>query len=108
VFLRTLGRYAGIVKQQVGEVRAQFNVVMREAELDQMRKEVEGIQASVSAEVTSAKRMIDGSNVTLNRTIRPETPQGSTEAQPEHQVQLASGARRAAMPPMPAPPLMEL
>jgi sec-independent protein translocase protein TatB len=108
VFLRTLGRYGGIVKQQVGEVRAQFNVVMREAELDQMRKEVEGVKASVSAEMTGAKRMIDGSNVAPNRAIRPETPQGSTEAQPEHRVQPASDTRRAAMPPMPAPPLMEL
>ena len=108
VFLRTLGRYAGIVKQQVGEFRAQFNVVMREAELDQMRKEVEAVQASVSAEVMGAKRMIDETNVAPSRTVRPETPQGSTEAQSEHWPPPASDMRRATMPPMPAPPLMEL
>jgi sec-independent protein translocase protein TatB len=108
VFLRMLGRYAGIVKQHVGEFRAQFNVVMREAELDQMRKEVEAVQASVSAEVMGAKRMIDETNVGPNRTVRPETPQGSTEAQSEHWTQPASDMRRATMPPMPAPPLMEL
>jgi len=59
VFLRTLGRYAGTLRRHASEFRAQFDAAMREAELDSMRKEVESMQASVNAEVMSAKRSLD-------------------------------------------------
>ena len=59
VFLRTLGRYAGSIKRQAADFRAQFDAAMREAELDSMKKEVEAMQTSVNAEVMSAKRSFD-------------------------------------------------
>lgn len=59
VFLRTLGRYAGAIKRQASEIRAQFDAAMREAELDAMKKEVESMQASVNSEVMGAKMAID-------------------------------------------------
>jgi sec-independent protein translocase protein TatB len=60
VFLRTLGRYAGIVRRQANEFKAQFDAAMREAELDSMRKEVEQMQNSVNSEVMRAKASING------------------------------------------------
>ena len=59
VFLRTLGRYAGSIKRQAADFRAQFDMAMREAELDSVKKEVEAMQASVNSEVMSAKRSFE-------------------------------------------------
>ena len=34
VFLRTLGRYAGVVRRHANEFKSQFDAAMREAELE--------------------------------------------------------------------------
>src|ERR1700761_8768552 len=59
VFLRTLGRYAGVVRRHANEFKAQFDAAMREAELDAMRKEVEHMQTSINSEVMKAKTSIN-------------------------------------------------
>jgi sec-independent protein translocase protein TatB len=59
VFLRTLGRYAGMVRRHANEFKAQFDAAMREAELESMRKEVEQMQASINSEVMTAKTSLD-------------------------------------------------
>jgi sec-independent protein translocase protein TatB len=43
ILLRTIGKYMGIIKRQADEVRDQFNEAMRESELEQIKKEVEGL-----------------------------------------------------------------
>ena len=73
VFLRTLGKYAGSVKRQASEFRAQFDAAMREAELDSMRKEMEAMQASVNSEIMSAKQV-------LNNAATPPAPEVLTQA----------------------------
>ena len=59
VFLRTIGRYAGTVRRHAAEFRSQFDAAMREAELDSMKKEMDGMQASVNAEVMSATKSFE-------------------------------------------------
>ena len=59
VFLRTLGRYAGMARRHANEFKAQFDAAMREAELDSMRKEVEQMQSSINAEVMKAKTSLN-------------------------------------------------
>ena len=59
VFLRTLGKYAGVIRRQASEIRSQFDEAMREAELDAMKKEVESLQTSVNAEVMGAQQSIN-------------------------------------------------
>src|SRR5690606_28431 len=56
VFLRTLGRYFGMMQRQAAEFRAQFDEAMREAELDQMKKDVEAMGRDVEARVREADR----------------------------------------------------
>ena len=58
VLMRTLGRYAGVVRRHANEFKSQFDAAMREAELDGMRQEVEKMQASINKEVMSAKSAI--------------------------------------------------
>lgn len=100
VFLRTLGRYACALKRHASEFRAQFDAAMREAELDSMRKEVEEMQASVNAEVMSAKRSLDDV-VKPSEPPRPAppastTPQSETAQVPEAQTRTdAPAAPRA-------------
>lgn len=56
VFLGTLGRYAGMVRKQATEFRRHFDDAMREAELDQMRKDMETMARDVNDSVMSATR----------------------------------------------------
>lgn len=53
-FLNTLGRYAGMVRRQAAEFRSHFEEAMREAEIDQMRKQVEGVRDDLVREVREA------------------------------------------------------
>lgn len=63
--LRTIGRYVGIVKRQAGEFRAQFDQALREAELDQLKKDVTDLRGSVEGTlrdtVRAAERQLDTS-----------------------------------------------
>lgn len=72
--LRTVGKYVGLIKRQAAEFRAQFDEAMREAELDQLRKEVESVKTdaenvirdaeqSVTREVDDARRALNESSI---------------------------------------------
>src|SRR5512134_1475870 len=85
VFLRTLGRYAGVVKRHAADFRAQFDDAMREAELDQLRKEMEGVRQDVSrslgdagrsveSEFDAARRQIDQASATKDATKDTSPP----------------------------------
>ena len=71
ILLRTIGKYMGIIKRQADEFRAQFDEAMRESELDQIKKDVEGLgqdldksvretQQSISSDFESVTKDIDG------------------------------------------------
>ena len=104
VFLRTIGRYAGTIKRQATEFRAQFDAAMREAELDSMREEMEAMQASVNAEVMSAKSTLE--ETAGASTITPSDAALSAVT-PERVPAAVSASDYMPMPPMPAPPSME-
>ena len=110
VFLRTLGRYAGSIKRQANEFRAQFDEALREAELDSVKKEFESMQASVNAEVMQTTRSLE----TLDTAVAPATPPLVESAPANAALPASEPAVKAAtietplpMPPMPAPPRME-
>ncbi len=81
-FLSTMGRYAGMVKRQAAEFRAQFDEAMRQAELDALKKEVEDVRTDIQNSVRESP-------------AKPAPPL----AQPE------TTAERAAVPPAEAAPL---
>lgn len=56
VLLRTIGRYAGVLKRQADEFRAHFDQAMREAELDQLTKDVTGFKDQMEGAVRDAAR----------------------------------------------------
>ena len=83
-FLNTLGRYAGMVRRQAAEFRAQFDEAMRQAELDALKKEVEDVRSGIQDAV--------------RETQAPSQPATPTPAQP-------TPAQPAAVPAPEAAPL---
>lgn len=95
--MRTLGKYAGMVRRHANEFKAQFDAAMREAELDAMREEVEKMQASINSEVMRAKTGVQDVVKTIEQPSTANTIALDKPAQPSEPL----------MPPMPAPPRME-
>lgn len=67
-FLNTMGRYAGAIRRQAAEFRAQFDDAMREAELDALKKEVDEVRGGIES--------------TARKVTEPVRPTGSTPATP--------------------------
>ncbi|MCG6121136.1 MAG: Sec-independent protein translocase protein TatB [Microvirga sp.] len=55
--LRTLGRVIGKARRMAGDFQSQFNEALREADLDQVRRDVEGFSRTAS-NVSNPARMI--------------------------------------------------
>ncbi len=51
--LRTAGQAIGRIRRMAGEFQTQFNDAMREAELDELKKQVEDVGGSVQSSVSS-------------------------------------------------------
>lgn len=56
VLMRTVGRYAGWAKRQIGSFREQLDTAVREADLDLVRKEMEEIEKAASRDTARLPR----------------------------------------------------
>jgi sec-independent protein translocase protein TatB len=59
LLLRTIGKYVGIIRGHAKEFRAQFDEAMREAELTQLKKDVENIAQETEASLRSAEQSVE-------------------------------------------------
>src|SRR4051812_28289431 len=84
--LRTVGQMTSKVRRMAGEFQAQFNEAMREAELDEVRKDLQGLNTSVAAATATGFNPI--------QTIRDEI-KGAVES--------TGGKPTDASPPAPQP-----
>jgi sec-independent protein translocase protein TatB len=57
--LRTVGKYVGMMRRQAAEFRAQFDEAMREAEFDQIKKDVEKVKSEAESTFSEATRSVD-------------------------------------------------
>ena len=71
--LRTVGNMVAKVRRMAGEFQSQFNEAMREAELDEVRKDLQGLSTSVAAATSTGFNPI--------QTIRDEI-KGAVESTP--------------------------
>lgn len=76
-FLNTMGRYAGMIRRQAGEFRAQFDEAMREAELDALKKEVDKMRSDVETTVRDAQADSPKATVAAGP-VQPALPLGRT------------------------------
>ena len=74
-FLSTIGRYTGVMRRHANEFRKVFDQAMREAELDQVKREME----SVRNDLASTMRQAEVSAAATPPAPRPE-PQAKTSA----------------------------
>lgn len=84
--LRTVGRMTAKVRSMAGEFQTQFNDAMREAEIDEIRKQFQGVQQSVASVDPGASPL---------QTIRDEI-KGAIEAPPAAAPASAGAAASAA------------
>lgn len=80
ILLRTVGKYLGVIRRQAAEFRSQFDEAMREAELDQLKKEFENVSREVHATMDAGSRAVD-SQITAAR-IEDQNPRFGLGAPP--------------------------
>ncbi|MDB5512409.1 MAG: tatB [Enterovirga sp.] len=76
--LRTVGQMTTKVRRLASEFQSQFSEAMREAELDEVRKEMEGLNRQVSTATSAAFNPIQTIRDELKGAV--ETPSGSVAA----------------------------
>lgn len=89
--LRTIGRYAGVLKQQAGEFRAHFDQALKEAELDQLKNDITGFRNEVEGAARDAMRSAEKQADSAGRAIKDtkdttsnaSTPPGTPIAEPD-------------------------
>ena len=59
VLLRTVGKYLGVVRRHAAEFRAQFDEALREAELQDVKKEFEGVQDEMRSTLAQGRAALD-------------------------------------------------
>ena len=73
VLLRTIGKYAGMIRRQATEFRAQFDEAMRESELAELRKEVEKVGREAETTFKDATQTVShemaGAHAELNASM---------------------------------------
>jgi sec-independent protein translocase protein TatB len=85
LLLRTVGKYLGVIRRHANEFRAQLDEVMREAELQDLKKEFESVGNEMKATMDEGARAIDtevasaraGVNDALNSGDKGRDPQNS-------------------------------
>ena len=109
ILLRTLGKYMGMVRRQAAEFRSQFDDAMREAELQQVRKDVETLgqeaqsalhegEKAFQSEMASAQLGVDEA-VSSTSESKAATPAIATTAgEPAHAEALAAPAPAPSSP----------
>ncbi|MGE0630066.1 MAG: Sec-independent protein translocase protein TatB [Hyphomicrobiaceae bacterium] len=80
MMLRTIGKYMGMIKRQANEFRAQFDEAMREAELHELRKEVENIKTDAERTIRDAESAFDKQMSDMNAAGDHYEPVSGTSA----------------------------
>jgi sec-independent protein translocase protein TatB len=96
--LRTVGQTIGRVRRMASEFQGQFNDAMREAELADLKKQVEDVGGSVSSALNNDFKPID--SIKDFEASKPDAPKPDEAALKEAEAKLAS-----LPPPEPLPPV---
>jgi sec-independent protein translocase protein TatB len=59
LLLRTVGKYLGMIRRQAAEFRSQFNEAINEAEMAELRKELESVSEQVETTMREGGAAID-------------------------------------------------
>lgn len=90
--LRTVGQMTAKMRRMAGEFQSQFNEAMREAELEDVKKQIEGVNQSVSSLNTSFNP-IQTARDELKGAIEKEPPKPAPSAADMPTPMIGSGAQ---------------
>jgi sec-independent protein translocase protein TatB len=99
LLLRTIGKYLGIIRGHAREFRAQFDEAMRDAELSQLKKDVESIAQETEASIRGTEQALQQSLDDVRQSVDSSL---DTVKQPDPVAHDANGLPIA--PPEPAAP----
>lgn len=103
--LRTVGQMTSKVRRMAAEFQGQFNEAMREAELDEVKRQIQGVNDSVSSMNSQSFNPMQTIRDELKGAIEaPAEPKSPTETVAE----AAAQARGEANPPTPVEPSLAL
>ncbi|NNM72111.1 Sec-independent protein translocase protein TatB [Enterovirga aerilata] len=106
--LRTVGQMTAKVRRLASEFQGQFNEAMREAELDEVRREVEGINRQVSSATSGAFNPIQTIRDELKTAVEAKTASYEADAGAAGAAPVAAVEEAGPIPqigPMPEPAL---
>ena len=100
ILLRTVGKYLGVVRRHAAEFRAQFDEALREAELQDLKKEFEGVQHEMRSTLAHGRAALDEPVMTARTELdgviggRPREVEGDREPAPGSPGRLPPASRR--------------
>jgi sec-independent protein translocase protein TatB len=59
LLLRTVGKYLGVIRRHAAEFRAQLDEAIREAELEELKKEFEGVGREMRSTIEQGASAVD-------------------------------------------------
>lgn len=83
ILLRKLGQFMSVIRRQAAEFRTQFDDAMREAELDQIRKDMEKVSTDLSSTVDEATRSVQSEMDSARREFESATAEPAPMPAPE-------------------------
>jgi len=101
--LRTVGQMTAKVRRLAGEFQNQFSEAMREAELEDVRREMEGMQRDVSSATSGAFNPIQTIRDELKGAVEAK-PAGSSSGIQDHPSPAASSTETDTWSSLPEPP----
>ena len=75
ILLRTVGKYLGMIRRQAAEFRGQFEEALREAELDELKKNFEDVGREMRSTLEQGSTAID-SHIETARRSADTVPEG--------------------------------
>jgi len=105
--LRTLGQWMAKIRRMASEFQGQFQEAMREAEIDQLKKEMDDMAAKATDyaqfdPLDDVRRDIENSVGDIPSLDQPSTPGATAETQPEHATTSPPSETTAAASPPPS------
>lgn len=106
ILLRTIGKYVGMIRKQAAEFRSQFDEAMRDAELQQLKSDVEKLGEETQKAVSEGTESFRSEVSTMKSDVEQafaDPPAASTASAPDL---AASEASALASPPAPEPSIL--
>jgi sec-independent protein translocase protein TatB len=92
LLLRTIGKYMGVIRRHAAEFRAQFDEVVRESELEQLKKDFESVGQEMKSTIEDGAASIDRDSESARLNVEKAVDREPSEAKAVAQSKALSAA----------------